>query len=96
MARSVDSREVWARVQRGEAELLDLRTAVERRRYGAPPGAKPVSLARHVLLPAGAGAIYLCQHAVRSKATLWRGAGEVAGGFVAWRQAGLPVDGAKD
>jgi rhodanese-related sulfurtransferase len=95
VARSIDPRDVWARVQRGEAELLDLRTAAERRRYGAPPGAKPVSLARHVLRPAGAGTIYLRQHAVRSKATLWRGEVEVAGGFVAWRQAGLPVDAAK-
>ena len=92
MARSLDPREAWTKVQRGEAALLDLRTAVERRRYGAPPGAKPVPLGRHVLRPAGAGTIYLCQHAVRSKATLRRGAAEVAGGFVAWRRAGLPVD----
>jgi rhodanese-related sulfurtransferase len=96
MARSVDAREVWARLQRGEADLLDLRTAAERRRFGAPPGAKPVSLARHVVRPAAAPAIYLCQHAVRSKATLWRGASEVAGGFVAWEHAGLPVDDVQD
>lgn len=96
MARSLDAREAWARVQRGEAELLDLRTAVERRRFGAPPGAKPVSLARHVVRPAGPPAIYLCQHAVRSKATLWRGASEVAGGFVGWQHAGLPVDDVTD
>jgi rhodanese-related sulfurtransferase len=83
-------------VQRGEVELLDLRTGVERHRFGAPPGAKPVSLTRHVLRPAGPEAIYLCQHAVRSKATLRRGAAEVAGGFVAWQQAGLPVDGVRD
>ena len=79
-------------MQQGEAELLDLRTGAERRRYGAPPGAKPVRLATHLLRPAGPEAIYLCQHAVRSKATLRRGAAEVAGGFVAWRKAGLPVD----
>jgi|SRR5688500_12819516 hypothetical protein len=47
--------------RQGEAELLDLRTAVERRRFGAP-----------------------------------RGASEVAGGFVAWQHAGLPVDDVND
>ncbi len=91
-ARSVDPHEVWTLLQRGEARLLDLRTEVERRRYGAPPGAIPVSLTRHILKPEGAGAIYLCQHAVRSKATLRNGAAEVAGGFVAWRRAGLPTE----
>jgi len=44
-ARSVDPHEVWTLLQRGDARLLDLRTEVERRRYGAPPGAIPVSLA---------------------------------------------------
>lgn len=83
---------MWALLQRGNARLLDLRTRLERRRYGAPPGAVPVSLARHILKPEGEGWIYLCQHAVRSKATLRNGAAEVAGGFVAWRRAGLPVD----
>jgi rhodanese-related sulfurtransferase len=90
--RSLDPREVWSLLQSGEARLLDLRTEVERRRYGAPPGAIPVSLARHLLQPQGAGAIYLCQHAVRSKVTLRHGAAEVAGGFVAWQRAGLPVE----
>jgi rhodanese-related sulfurtransferase len=94
--RSLDAREVWNRLQRGEAEVLDLRTAAERRRFGAPPGAKRVSLVKHVLRPARARTIYLCQHAVRSKATLWRGAAEVAGGFVAWQGAGLPVDAVKE
>ena len=89
--RSVAPHEVWALLQRGETRLLDLRTTVERRRYGAPPGAIPVSLARHALKPEGEGAIYLCQHAVRSKATLRNGAAEVAGGFVAWQRAGLPI-----
>lgn len=88
---SVEPREVWALLERGDARLLDLRTKIERRRYGAPPGAIPVSLARHVLRPEGESAIYLCQHAVRSKATLRNGAAEVAGGFVAWRRAGLPI-----
>jgi rhodanese-related sulfurtransferase len=79
-------------MQRGDARLLDLRTGAERRRYGAPPGAIPVSLARSFIRPEGPNAIYLCQHAVRSKATLRHGAAEVAGGFVAWKSAGLPVD----
>jgi rhodanese-related sulfurtransferase len=92
MSRSLEPQEVWALLQRGDARLLDLRTEVERRRYGAPPGALPVSLARHIVNPEGAGAIYLCQHAVRSKLTLRNGAGEVAGGFVAWRRAGLPTE----
>jgi rhodanese-related sulfurtransferase len=91
-ARSVDPREVWARLRTGQARLLDLRTEVERRRYGASPGAIPVSLAAELLRPAGQGAIYLCQHAVRSKLTLRAGAAEVAGGFVAWQRAGLPVE----
>lgn len=89
---SVDPQDVWALLQRGTARLLDVRTEVERRRYGAPPGAISVSLARHILKPEGEGSIYLCQHAVRSKATLRNGAAEVAGAFVAWRRAGLPVD----
>jgi rhodanese-related sulfurtransferase len=91
-ARSIDPQKVWALLQGGDPRLLDLRTAIERRRYGAPPGAIPVSLARHIVKPEGDGAIYLCQHAVRSKATLRNGAAEVAGGFVAWRRAGLPVE----
>lgn len=92
MARSLKPEAVWAAVERGDARILDLRSATERRRYGAPPGAKPVSLAKHTASPEGPGAIYLCQHAVRSKMTLRRGAADVAGGFVAWRKAGLPVE----
>ncbi|HET9323632.1 MAG TPA: rhodanese-like domain-containing protein [Gaiellaceae bacterium] len=91
-ARSIEPQKVWALLQGGGARLLDLRTEIERRRYGAPPGAIPVSMTRHVLKPEGEGAIYLCQHAVRSKATLRNGAAEVAGGFVAWRRAGLPIE----
>ena len=49
--RSLDPHEVWEAMQRGDARLLDLRTVLERRRYGAPRGAVPVSLARHVLKP---------------------------------------------
>jgi rhodanese-related sulfurtransferase len=83
---------LWAAVQRGEMEILDLRTAAERRRHGAPPGARPVSLIRHVASPEGPAAIYICKSAVRSKWTLRRGATEVEGGFVAWKKAGLPVE----
>jgi rhodanese-related sulfurtransferase len=89
---SLEPHEVWALMERGQARLLDLRTGVERRRYGAPPGAIPVSLTRHLVKPEGEGTIYLCQHAVRSNATLRNGAVEVAGGFVAWERAGLPVE----
>lgn len=92
MSRSIDPREVWQALERGEARLLDLRTEFERRRYGAPPGAIPVSLAKHTVKPEGERAIYLCQHAVRSKLTMRNGAAEVAGGFVAWERAGLPVE----
>jgi len=88
---SLEPREVWTLLERGDARLLDLRTGVERRRYGYPPGAIPVSLASHILKPEGPGAIYLCQHAIRSKATLRNGAAEVAGGFVAWEREELPV-----
>lgn len=91
MPGSVTPQEAWERVGRGEARLFDLRTEAERRRYGAPPGAEAVSLARHVIAPESAGAIYLCQHGVRSKLTRRRGAVEVEGGFAAWRRAGLPV-----
>ena len=92
MPRSLSPQQVWAAVQRGELRILDLRSEPERRRHGAPPGAIPVSLPRHAARPAGGDAVYLCQHAVRSKLTGRRGAAEVAGGFVAWRAAGLPVE----
>ena len=92
VARSLEPEAAWGAVQLGFAEILDLRTGIERRRHGAPPGARPVSLAKHIASPEGAGAIYLCQHAIRSKATLRHGAAEVAGGFAAWKKAGLPVE----
>lgn len=88
----VPARQAWERAARGEVRLLDLRTGLERRRYGAPPGSTPVPLLRHVLWPHRDDAIYLCQHAVRSKLTGWRGAGEVAGGWVAWKQQNLPAE----
>ncbi len=84
--------DVWARASAGSVRLLDLRTRTERRLYGAPPGSRRVSLLRHALWPPGDGAVYLCQHAVRSKLTGWRGAAEVAGGWVAWRRNDLPVN----
>jgi rhodanese-related sulfurtransferase len=92
VARALEPEAAWNAVQLGFAEILDLRTEIERRRYGAPPGARPVSLAKHVASPEGPGSIYLCQHAIRSKVTLRRGAAEVAGGFAAWEKAGLPVE----
>jgi rhodanese-related sulfurtransferase len=91
-SRSLEPEAAWGAVELGFAEILDLRTEIERRRYGAPPGARPVSLVRHAASPEGPGTIYLCQHAIRSKATLRRGAAEVAGGFAAWKEAGLPVE----
>lgn len=66
---SIPATEAWARLQRGEARLLDLRTQAERRRYGWPPGAPRVSLARHIARPGGPDTIDLCQHADRSKLT---------------------------
>ena len=90
--RSLSPAEAYRRAIAGEVRILDLRTSLERRRYGGPPGAVPVSLPRHVARPEGEGAVYLCQHAMRSKLTLRNGAAEVAGGFRAWRKAGLPVE----
>ena len=92
VGRSLEPKAAWEAVQLGFAEILDVRTGFERRRYGAPPGARPVSLAKHMASPEGPGAIYLCQRAIRSKATLRRGAAEVAGGFAAWIEAGLPIE----
>jgi rhodanese-related sulfurtransferase len=91
--RSIAPARAWEQVERGEARLLDLRTELERRRHGWPPGVRRrVSLIRHIAWPAGAGTIYLCQHANRSKLTSWRGAGEVAGGWPAWQAAHLPIE----
>jgi rhodanese-related sulfurtransferase len=90
--RSISAQEAWDAVRRGDARLLDLRTELERRRHGWPPGAARVSLTRHVLWPGGADIIYLCQHANRSKLTGRRGAAEVAGGWPAWVTAKLPVE----
>jgi ADP-ribose pyrophosphatase YjhB (NUDIX family)/rhodanese-related sulfurtransferase len=91
-SRSIAPERAWELVRRGEARLLDLRTELERGRYGWPPGAPRVSLTRHVAWPGGANTIYLCQHANRSKLTARRGASEIAGGWSAWQAAGLPIE----
>jgi len=74
--------------------ILDLRTRAERRQFGYPPGSVKASLVWHALAPKR-DAIYLCQHAVRSKLPASRGAREIAGGFVAWRRDGQPVEGGR-
>jgi rhodanese-related sulfurtransferase len=89
---SISPERAWERVQQGEARLLDLRTQLERRRYGWPPGTPRVSLTRHIAWPGGHNTIYLCQHANRSKLTAWRGAAEIAGGWPAWQAASLPIE----
>ena len=55
MVRSMKPEAAWGAVQLGFAEILDLRTGIERRRHGAPPGARPVSLAKHIASPEGPG-----------------------------------------
>lgn len=82
---------MWELLRTGAVRVFDLRTEGERSRYGWPPGAEPVFPPAHALFP-DRDAVYLCQHAVRSKLPAARGAREVAGGFVAWRRAGLPVE----
>ena len=89
---SISPERAWEQVRQGEARLLDLRTELERRRYGWAPGTPRVSLTRHIAWPGAANTIYLCQHANRSKLTAWRGAAEVAGGWPAWQAAGLPIE----
>src|SRR5579875_2251395 len=56
----------WDLLRTNQVRMLDLRTGMERSRYGWPPGARPVSLLRHAVSP-DRSAVYLCQHAVRSK-----------------------------
>jgi rhodanese-related sulfurtransferase len=89
---SISPERAWEQVRQGEARLLDLRTELERRRYGWPPVIPRVSLTRHIAWPVPRTRIYLCQHANRSKLTAWRGAAEVAGGWPAWQAAGLPIE----
>jgi hypothetical protein len=77
---------VWAALERGEAQLF-LRTELERR-YGAPPGAHPVSLDRHVrTLSARARSIAADTRFARKRP----GAAEVAGGFVTSKEARLAI-----
>lgn len=90
--RSISPADAWEETQHSGQPILDLRSRTERRRYGRPPGSKKVSLLRHALLPQQ-GAIYLCQHAVRSKLPAARGGREIAGGFVAWKHDNLPIEG---
>lgn len=90
-SRAVSPSDAWDESQLGKARILDLRSRAERAAWGWPPGAKKVSLVAHSIRP-DRDAIYLCQHAVRSKVTLHRGAREVGGGFKAWLAAALPVE----
>lgn len=90
--RSISPSDAWAETQRSGRPILDLRTRTERHRYGWPPGSKKASLLRHALLPQP-DAIYLCQHAVRSKLPAARGGREIAGGFVAWKADNQPIEG---
>jgi len=92
VVRQIEPAEAWQQAHRGELEILDLRTRQERRRHGAPPGARKVSVLRHALWPREDDTAYLCQHANRSKLTAWRGAPEIAGGFTRWDDTGLPVE----
>jgi rhodanese-related sulfurtransferase len=89
--RAVNPSDAWDQSRRGTARILDLRSRAERVTWGSPPGAKKVSFLVHSIRP-DLDAIYLCQHAVRSKVPLRRGAREVDGGFKAWLAAGLPVE----
>lgn len=91
MVRAIEPHVVWERSSRGEIEVLDLRTRAERKRYGWPPGARRVSLMRHMVRPRGPNTVYLCQHAGRSKLTGRRGATEVAHGWKGWKEAELPI-----
>jgi rhodanese-related sulfurtransferase len=89
--RVLPPRDAWDEARHGKARILDLRSRAERGTWGWPPGARKVSLLAHSIRP-DHDAIYLCQHAVRSKIPLSRGAREVEGGFRAWINAGLPVE----
>lgn len=89
--RAVSPEHAWQETQETGRPILDLRTRLERRKFGRPPGSIKVSLLRHALVP-DRDSLYLCQHAVRSKLPVARGGREIAGGFVAWKSAGLPVE----
>lgn len=89
---SVSPQQAWQESQDTDRPILDLRTRLERRTFGWPPGSVKVSLFWHALRPDRDG-LYLCQHAVRSKLPASRGAREITGGFVAWLADGQPVEG---
>ena len=91
---SISVHTAWALVLAGKLHILDLRTGLERQRFGWPPGSQRVSLPLHVAKPKSRddGVAYLCQHANRSKLTARNGAPEIAGGFKAWVEAGLPIE----
>lgn len=90
--RAISAEHAWQETESSGRPILDLRTRAERQKFGRPPGSVKVSLLWHALAP-NREAIYLCQHAVRSKLPASRGAREVAGGFVAWKSSGQPVEG---
>lgn len=90
--RAISAEVAWRECETTGRQILDLRTRAERRKFGFPPGSVKVSLLWHALAPRR-DAIYLCQHAVRSKLPASRGAREIAGGFVAWKSSGQPVEG---
>jgi rhodanese-related sulfurtransferase len=94
MAASISPHEAWDETRVSGHPILDLRSRLERQRFGSPPGSMKVSFLRHSILPKR-NAIYLCQHAVRSKLPASRGGREIDGGFVAWQAAGLPVEGSR-
>lgn len=77
-----------ARIATADRPVLDLRTRLERWAFGAPPHSTKVSVLRHAIRP-NVDAVYLCQHALRSKLPAARGATEVAGGFRKWKQDGV-------
>lgn len=77
-----------AGIATAERPVLDLRTRLERWAFGAPVHSVKVSLLRHAIRP-DVDAVYLCQHALRSKLPAARGATEVAGGFRRWKEDGI-------
>jgi rhodanese-related sulfurtransferase len=100
----------WEWASSGEALIVDLRSADERRRHGIVPGsvhvprsvlewrADPTSGWHNPHLEGRGRLILLCAEgyssslAAASLVDLGRaGAGDVVGGFRAWRVAGLPV-----
>lgn len=88
--RAVSADTAWDEVEHGRARILDLRSRFERAVWGYPPGSKKVSFLAHAFRP-DHNAIYLCQHALRSKWLRYKGAREIENGFRGWVDAGLPI-----